>query len=99
MDDLREGKMTLLIEKSLQNSNPDNKNIINDALGNHSLTTQQHKIVQDIIVKSGALNILKTEANDNINSAITSLNKLTGISDKNRDFIINIALYIKNRAS
>ncbi len=99
MDDLREGKMTLLIEKSLQNSNPDNKNIINDALGNHSLTTQQHKIVQDIIVKSGALDILKSEANDNINSAITSLNKLTGISDKNRDFIINIALYIKNRAS
>lgn len=99
MDDLREGKMTLLIEKTLQNSSKANNNIIRKALGNQSITTSQHKIVQNIIVHSGALDILKTEASKNIQNAIEDLSNLSEISDKHRDFIINIALYINNRTS
>jgi geranylgeranyl diphosphate synthase type I len=98
MDDLREGKMTLLIENSLQKSNQQDQSTIHQALGNQELTNEQHKAVQEIIVQTGTLDLLKTEANQNIEYAIEALNKLSGITENNRDFIINIALYIKNRA-
>lgn len=69
MDDLREGKRTLLIYYALQNSPKEDSYFIERMLGNHELTQADFRKCKDIIFRSGALQKTKDAAEDSVVSA------------------------------
>ncbi len=62
LDDLKEGKMTLLINYALSNGTEEQLEVIRNALGNESVTTQQHEAVKQIVIDTGALKYTEDKA-------------------------------------
>lgn len=73
MDDIKEGKVTLLVWKALQEANQQQRDILLTALGNHGLTREEHAEVQKIIVDTGALEYAQKKALTLVKQAKTSL--------------------------
>ena len=67
-DDLREGKRTVLLAKTMELSDAKSKAAINSALGNPNLTLAQVEEVRAIIVETGAI----SEVEDLITSLTSS---------------------------
>lgn len=76
MDDIREGKRTLITEYALTHTNDDNKNFLLRMLGNPELTPAQFERCKEILVHSGALQSAQTTAEAHVTSAIASLTHL-----------------------
>ena len=64
-DDLREGKRTVLIAVTMENANQSQRNTMTEALGNSLLAESDVAQVQEIIIKTGAL--------DEVEKLITTL--------------------------
>jgi geranylgeranyl diphosphate synthase type I len=75
MDDLREGKYTLLIHKALENGSDVQKAVINKHLGNRQASEKDHEEVKEIIVETGSLDYSKNTALNLVNEAKESLVK------------------------
>lgn len=70
MDDMREGKRTLLILHTLAYANKEDAYFLEHMLGNHDLTQAQFKKCQDIIFKAGSLEFAHAEATQSSDDAI-----------------------------
>ncbi len=99
MDDLREGKMTLIIKNTFDRSNAKDKAIIKNALGNQQINQKDLEQVQMIVKKTKVIDELRVEIDRAIDSSITLLHELNNTNKQHRDFIINIAKYIGTRES
>ena len=98
MDDLKEGKYTLLIHKALENATPAEKKIIEKNLGNRNATDKDHNDVKQVIKSTGSLDYSKQVANDLVTKAIDGLNKnFSGVDNKGKDYLVNIATYVVER--
>lgn len=75
MDDLREGKRTLLIIHALEHSASADKNFLIQMLGNEALTPAEFQRCKDIIEESGALDFVMTEVKKYSRDAIVALDK------------------------
>jgi geranylgeranyl diphosphate synthase type I len=73
MDDIREGKRTLITEFALTHTNDDNKNFLLRMLGNTKLTPAQFERCKEILVSSGALTHADATASDHVKRAVDSL--------------------------
>lgn len=92
MDDIKEGKKTLLSLYALQNTDKADKNFLIQMLGNKDLTMSEFERCRDIIVDSGSLEYAKKEATRCIEYAKKSIRKQT--IDWNRegvDFLVGLA--------
>lgn len=73
MDDIREGKRTVITEYALTHSNDDNKNFLIRMLGNTQLTPAEFERCKDILVQSGALQNAQEKAAMHIRASVDSL--------------------------
>lgn len=73
MDDIREGKGTLLTAYALQHASPDDAAYLRKMLGDQRLTAASFKKCQRIIMQSGAVEYARRLANDEVAAAITAL--------------------------
>jgi geranylgeranyl pyrophosphate synthase len=62
MDDLREGKMTLLMRHALPQANTEQLRTLETALGNKDVTREQHEAVKQLLEELGSREYVKQEA-------------------------------------
>jgi geranylgeranyl diphosphate synthase type I len=75
MDDIKEGKRTVLAMYALNNSSSADKNFLIQMLGNENLTPAEFQRVKDIFVDTGALDYARKSANNYVTLALKSLEK------------------------
>ena len=73
MDDLREGKRTLLILKALETASDDDAAFLESQLGNQNLAEDDFKRCQDIVRSCGALDFVTAEMATSANEALNVL--------------------------
>ena len=99
MDDLQEGKYTLLIHKALENGDEKQKEIINKYLGKEDLTIEEHEKVKKVIIETGSLDYSKNLAQNLVKQAKDSLakNREPNWGTVGFDYLNNITNYIIER--
>jgi geranylgeranyl diphosphate synthase type I len=73
MDDIREGKQTLLTVKALAKANKDDKVFLLSMLGNAQLTPVEFRRCQAIITQTGALTYAQEEIRTSVDQALSAL--------------------------
>lgn len=100
MDDIREGKRTLLIYYALQNASIADKNFLIQMLGNTNLRPAEFHRCRDIIIESGAFEETKKEAQKHVEQALAALD-----TEKDRwgsegvQFLRGLTQYLLTRTS
>lgn len=99
MDDLKEGKYTLLIHKAFENADATQRTILDRVVGNRNLTTQDHELVKKIIEDTGSLEYSKQKAKELVKQAKESLIKNQGPkwNQEGVEYLNNIADYVIER--
>lgn len=75
LDDIREGKRTVLTVYALKNTTNGNKNFLIKMLGNRQLTQAEFRRCKDILVESGAYEHARRIAQFHVDKAIASLKR------------------------
>lgn len=75
IDDIREGKRTILVQYSLKNASSKDREFLLESLGNDRLTNSDFKRCQEILVKSGAVKYAQARLDSLIDKANSSLNE------------------------
>lgn len=100
MDDMREGKRTLLTVYALENASKTDRHFMLHTLGNQSLSPAEFEQCKRIIVSSGALDYSKQQAEKHAQAAIDSLEKQSNRwSEEGVDFLSGLARYLLGRSS
>ena len=100
IDDIREGKQTLLSVYALQHVDAADKKFLQASLGNPSLTAKEFKRCQQIIADSGACNFAQDKAAKDIQTAINSLQPAKNLlSSDGYEFLLELARSLQNRIS
>lgn len=101
MDDLKEGKVTLLIQKSLEWGNSGQKDIILSNLGNKEVTSEDHRAVQQVITDTGALKYSKDISVKLVEQAKTALlqQHSSDWDPAYLDYLLGIVDYMIERAA
>jgi geranylgeranyl diphosphate synthase, type I len=73
MDDIREGKRTVLTVYALAHTDDANKNFLIQMLGNQHLTSAEFERCKDILVQSGALEYAQKQVKHYVHAALSSL--------------------------
>ncbi len=100
MDDIREGKRTVITAYALQHSNNDNKNFVVQMLGNANLTPVEFERCKDILVESGALAFAEKSARHHValaNESIASIDETW--SPEGIAFLRGLTLSMLNRTA
>lgn len=96
VDDLREGKMTLMVQHSLANGTKEDIKMIRSVLGNPDASPDQHKLVKNILQKNGSVSYTKDQALEYADQARHLIDEL-GWPDQSRLFLKTIIDYITKR--
>jgi geranylgeranyl diphosphate synthase type I len=100
LDDIREGKRTLLTVYALDRTTNGNKNFLLQMLGNRSLTMEQFHRCKVILVESGALEYARNAAASHVQSALQAIGKEEGRwSKEGVQFLQGLAAYLLVRRS
>lgn len=100
LDDIREGKRTLISLYALEHAKTADKNFLIQMLGNTKLNRTEFKRCQDIFVSSGALAYAKDQARKYVERAISSLEKTSNFwSRDGKQFLSGLAQYLLVRNS
>ena len=99
MDDIKEGKKTILSVYALENASFADKKFLVQSLGNSSLKPTEFIRVKDILATSGALNNAQQLADEYIKNALESLRKeeKSKWTEEGVEFLIGFAKYIQTR--
>lgn len=98
MDDIKEGKVTLLISRALERATMDQREQLLGALGNQKLTPDELDACRQIIEDTGALDYARQRANNHAARAVEALDKAPG--SWSRDgvaFLRELAGFVTNR--
>lgn len=99
MDDIREGKRTLIIAHALENTNDENKNFLVQMLGNESITPVEFERCKDILVESGALEYAQVQATRHVEAALAALqNAPTSWTASGVEFLRGLAQQLLGRS-
>ncbi len=100
LDDIQEGKRTMLTVYALKQAKTADKNYLIQMLGNHNLTPTQFQRCQDILVETGALKYSQDQAKQHVEKALTALNSAAEYWNKDGvAFLSGLANYILSRTS
>jgi geranylgeranyl diphosphate synthase type I len=100
MDDIREGKRTLIIAHALENTNDENKNFLVQMLGNAQLTPVEFERCKDILIESGALEYAQSYAKKHVSQAIKSLDEHPkNWNQSGAQFLRGLATYLLGRTA
>ncbi len=95
--DIREGKQTLLVIKTLALGNREEKKIINKLLGKKDITKQEIEQFRSVIENSGALKYSLDLAEKLTKQALTAIEKIEVQDEKALVFLKELASYIIKR--
>jgi geranylgeranyl diphosphate synthase type I len=95
MDDIREGKRTLIISYALEHTNNENKNFLVQMLGNEKLTPVEFERCKDILMESGALDYAQQSATTHVDKALKSLENV----DYDTSFLSGLAASLLHRTA
>jgi geranylgeranyl diphosphate synthase type I len=99
MDDLKEGKATLLIVKALEKTDREGETLIKQALGNNEITKEAHSKVQQIIVDTGSLEYSRKLAKEHTLKALKTLqNPPQNWNKKGVRYLRGITEYVISRS-
>lgn len=97
IDDLREGKRTLLVLKTLELASEAQANLLVSQLGNQHITAESLQQVQDIVRDCGALDFVSQQLRASCDEA-ARIAQTGGLpSTKSARFLSGLAEYLKNR--
>jgi geranylgeranyl diphosphate synthase type I len=100
IDDIREGKKTILTVYALQNSKPKDAKFLNRCLGNQSLTKAEFKKCQEILLSSGAVDYARQKAQNYAEEARQALHEHDRPwNKKSVEFLDKLTDYILARSS
>lgn len=98
MDDIREGKRTVLTLYALQHTNSGDKNFLIQMLGNDRLTPAEFERCKTILLDSGAVTYAQDMAAAHIKKAIASINRTDETwSEEGRQFLRGLAHFLQDR--
>lgn len=98
LDDIREGKRTLLTVKATELAPKADAYFLIQMLGNKDLTNSEFKRCKEIIVNSGALDYAKSQAKDSVVDALKSLeDDKDGWREEQVQFLSQLVQYLINR--
>lgn len=99
LDDIQEGKRTILTLFALKHADPADGYFLEQCLGKHDVTMAEFQRCREIIEKSGALDHAKAEAERAVNEALAALDA-TGMQDEtSRTFLRGLVHYLIGRKS
>lgn len=100
LDDIKEGKRTLLTVKALELAPKADAYFLEQMLGNKKLTASQFKKCREIIESSGALAYAQRQAKNSVVDALSSLNLVKKSWHKESvEFLESLVKTLPNRAS
>lgn len=100
MDDIREGKRTLLTVYALGHAKPADHTFLLSCLGDPKLTAEDFKKCQEIIRQTGALDYAQQQAKNYCTQALDSLHKNSRQwSKEGTEFLQGMAEYLLTRSS
>lgn len=100
LDDIKEGKRTLLTVYALEHAAPADKNFLIQMLGNHNLMQSEFQRCKDILIESGALKYGRERAEHHVAQALKALDKHPGRwSKEGEQFLRGLSHYILIRTS
>lgn len=99
MDDLREGKRTLLTYYALNHADKDDAYYLNSMLGNQDLTQAQFKKCKEIIYNSGAYEFALSEAKHSAHEASTLVSKHWKSDSPTGQFLTGLVEFLITRKS
>ncbi len=100
LDDIKEGKRTILTLHALNSAEKADKHFLIQMLGNQDLTQAEFDRCKDILIETGALDGSKREAAECVTAAISSLKSQTTSWDKSGvDFLVGLAQTLIDRKS
>jgi len=96
LDDLKEGKITLLIQHCLEHGSSEQKEQIKAILGNRYLDDSDLELVRVILTESGSYDYAQTLAENYINMAKAVIEKELpqNAPEEEKRFLLGIAEYI-----
>jgi geranylgeranyl diphosphate synthase type I len=94
LDDIKEGKRTLLTIHALDHAADADKNFLLQMLGNTELTQLEFQRVKDILVSSGALDFAKERAAEHVRLAQAALAKNPHFSEEQTAFLKSLTDYL-----
>lgn len=100
IDDIREGKRTLMVVHALKHASAADKQFLLTCLGNQTLTAKDFKRCQEIIRNTGSLEYAQQKANNYVEQALKSLHANKQLwSEEGNVFLKGIAEYLLSRIS
>lgn len=100
LDDIREGKRTILTVHALQHAARADKNFLMQMLGNADLTSAEFKRCKEILVETGSLEYAQGRAEKHIQAALKSLDEQKSYwTEEGTRFLRGLALYLLGRRS
>lgn len=100
MDDIREGKRTVLTVYALEHANDADKDFLLQMLGNGGLTPAQFERCKTILVTSGALDHARTQATHHVQQALAALDAESRRWPKaDVEFLRQLVSYLLTRTS
>jgi geranylgeranyl diphosphate synthase type I len=98
MDDMREGKRTVISQYALKHAKTADKNFLIQMLGNKQLTQAEFVRCKDILVETGALKNAQEQAEHHVKAALASLDSDTnGWTKEGVSFLRGLAEYLVGR--
>lgn len=95
--DIREGKATLLISKTLERADSDQKKIINSALGNEKIKIKEVSKVRSIIKETKSLEYSQDQVKKFSKSARANLKKIKVADERCRIFLEGLVDFMAKR--
>jgi geranylgeranyl pyrophosphate synthase len=100
MDDIREGKRTVLTVYALEHADNANKNFLVHMLGNQHLSPAEFKRCKDILVDCGALEYAQQVASKQVQAALAAVDvRSAGWSQESKQFLRGLVEYLLVRTS
>lgn len=97
-DDLREGKMTVLVARALRQANPSQRKTLLAYVGKPDLTAQEFEACQAIIIGTGALDYARELARSKAELATAALQKAPSAWRADRlEFLHSLATFVIDR--
>ncbi|GAC1390563.1 MAG: hypothetical protein NVSMB46_00540 [Candidatus Saccharimonadales bacterium] len=98
LDDIREGKRTVLSVYALEHASNGNKNFLIQMLGNSNLSLAEFQRCKDILVETGALAYARDQTRSHIAAALKSLDTVPSIwEEQGVRFLRGLAQYLLDR--
>ncbi len=98
LDDIKEGKRTILTLYALDHADKADKNFLIQMLGNQNITQTEFERCKDILVESGALEFAQKEAKQCVEQAIDGIkSQEIDWQTVGEDFLVGLAKYLVKR--